>query len=1014
MRTFMLRLCCWLLILWQFPANAVQTANPVQLYSGQQPVVALVNAHVITAPGEHLKNATVVIENGFIKRVQRGRHIPQGARVIDMSGRWIYPGFIDPYSSFGVAAVNYQHTSITAPVYRASTAGAGAHNDAIHAAMNWSQHILSDRSANEAQQYWQQGFTAVQTAQLDGIFQGSAATISVGPGEPGDIVYQPKASAFLGLDKGSSQQSYPSSLMGAMALLRQTLSDAKWYQQAAGKKTITGQQTEVNADLAALTHIDEQGAVITGGDEHMLLRLQRLVKPFGVPLAVVGNDYEYARVDAVKKSGATVIMPLSLPAAPPVDDDVLRPQISLASMRHWERAATNPAILAEHSVPFAFTLHNSDPAHVWQTLRSYVAQGLSEKDALTALTTTPAKLAGVAEQAGKIANGYRADLVIADGDLFKQGRVVSVFLRGQRQAVIAPNILRIEGHYQLSWQSKNAQLSITAKPGAAQPQLKLRYNGQQLALGPVHMLANALSVRVDLTPWLADGQGRLTLQSDDLGMHAKLWLPNGIERQLAVSKQSAPSRAQPPRAGLVSHLTYPDTAYGLKNLPQQASLVIKNVTLWTSESEGIIDHADVQIADGKIEKIGHQLSVPNGYQELDGTGKHLTAGIIDEHSHIAIKGRVNEGSDAITSEVRISDVINPDDIAIYRALAGGVTTAQLLHGSANPIGGQSQIIKMRWGEDALGLQFKAAPPTIKFALGENVKQSNWGERFTKRYPQSRAGVVALYDNAFTAANNYRKKQQAYQQLSRSERAKTAPVRKDYRLAALVEVLEHKRFIHIHSYVASEILAMMRVADRHDFAVQTFTHVLEGYKVAKELVAHHASASTFADWWDYKFEAYDAIASNTCLMMRQGVLTSINSDSNDLQRRLNQEAAKSMYYCGMPPAEAWKMATINPAKQLKIDQYVGSVKVGKQADLVLWDHNPLSTQARVIDTWIDGRRYYNRQQEQKAEVEARQERQQLIQKILATDKRGGRLQNAYQPKASIWEAHTSVHQQEKAQ
>jgi len=435
----------------------------------------------------------------------------------------------------------------------------------------------------------------------------------------------------------------------------------------------------------------------------------------------------------------------------------------------------------------------------------------------------------------------------------------------------------------------------------------------------------------------------------------------------------------------IGKTTYPNRAFGLTAQPQQQNLHIKNATVWTSEKEGRLDNTDILIRNGKIRDIGKSLSTPSGYTVIDATGKHVTAGIIDEHSHIAISKGVNEGSDAITAEVRIGDVLNPEDINIYRAMAGGTTTAQLLHGSANPIGGQAQVIKLRWGENAAGLKFDKAPPSIKFALGENVKQSNWGDKYTIRYPQTRMGVETIVRDAFIRAKEYKQSFEEYDDLSRSEQKRTAPPRRNYRLDTLNEILDRQRFVHSHSYVASEILSLMKIAEDFDFTIQTFTHILEGYKVADEMAKHGASASTFADWWAYKFEVYDAIPGNTCLMMKNGVNVSVNSDSGDLIRRLNTEAAKSINYCDMKPEDAIKMVTINPAKQLKIDQYTGSLKEGKDADLVIWNGNPLSIYSKVEQTWIDGRNYFNRELDGQQRIAMAKEKSALIQKALGSNK-----------------------------
>jgi imidazolonepropionase-like amidohydrolase len=394
---------------------------------------------------------------------------------------------------------------------------------------------------------------------------------------------------------------------------------------------------------------------------------------------------------------------------------------------------------------------------------------------------------------------------------------------------------------------------------------------------------------------------------------------------------------------------YPFGPFGLEQKPPQRAVLIQGATVWTCAQAGVLENTDVLIRAGKIAAIGRGLS--GGDTVITARGMHLTPGIIDEHSHIAISRGVNEGTHAITAEVEIGRVLDPDDINIYRQLAGGVTTSHLLHGSANPIGGQLQLIKLRWGEDAEGLKFHQAPPTIKFALGENVKQSNWGDRFTTRYPQTRMGVEEIMRDAFRAAIEY-------EQARTDAQRRGIPFRRNLQLETLLEIIRGQRFIHCHSYVQSEILMLMRLAEEFGFHIQTFTHILEGYKVAREMKEHGATASSFADWWAYKFEVYDAIPQNPAIMAEQGVITSVNSDDAEMARRLNQEAAKSVKYGGISQEDALKMCTINPAIQLKVDRYVGSIEVGKDADLVLWSGNPLSNYSRVVQTYVDGRCYFD--------------------------------------------------------
>ena len=436
----------------------------------------------------------------------------------------------------------------------------------------------------------------------------------------------------------------------------------------------------------------------------------------------------------------------------------------------------------------------------------------------------------------------------------------------------------------------------------------------------------------------------------------------------------------------------PNLAYGMDSIPKSQKIAIKNVTVWTNEQEGILNNATIFIENGKIKRVEidpkKSGELPKDMLIIDGKGKHLTSGIIDEHSHIAISRGVNEGGQAISAEVSIGDVVNPDDINIYRQLSGGVTAAQLLHGSANPIGGQSALIKLKWGFSPDEMLIKDAPKFIKCALGENVKQANWGDFNTVRFPQSRMGVEQVFYDGFTRAKAYKKEWEDYQVNLGKKGASTifAP-RKDLELEVLNEILDSKRFISCHSYVQSEINMLMHVADSMGFKINTFTHILEGYKVADKMKKHGAGGSTFSDWWAYKFEVNDAIPYNAKLMQDQGLVVAINSDDAEMGRRLNQEAAKSVKYGGMSEEEAWKMVTLNPAKLLHLDDRMGSVKIGKDADLVLWTGNPLSIESKVELTMIDGLILYNRNNNLALEERNTKERARLINKMLESNEKG---------------------------
>ena len=407
--------------------------------------------------------------------------------------------------------------------------------------------------------------------------------------------------------------------------------------------------------------------------------------------------------------------------------------------------------------------------------------------------------------------------------------------------------------------------------------------------------------------------------------------------------------------------------------------LIKNGTILTI-TQGTIENGDVLIRDGKIAEVGKGLTAPEGAKVIDAKGQYVMPGIIDCHSHIAVAGSVNEGSVSVSSMANIADVLNPEDIDIYRDLAGGVTAANVLHGSANSIGGQTEVIKLRWGKPAKDLPFEGALPGIKFALGENPKRSGFSIRGTpRRYPATRMGVMDVIREAFSEALDYKKAWDEYNRRKAAGEPNLIPPRRDLKLEPLLEVLEGKRLVHIHCYREDEILQMIRVAEEFNFKVATFQHVLEGYKVADEIAKHGAGGSTFSDWWAYKMEAFDAIPYNAALMTERGVVVSINSDDASEATHLNQEAAKTMKWGGLSHEEALKLVTLNPAIQLHIADRVGSLETGKDADIDIYDKDPLSVYAVAQKVLIDGQVYFDRQQDIGQRASLEKEKKALMEK-----------------------------------
>jgi imidazolonepropionase-like amidohydrolase len=783
--------------------------------------------------------------------------------------------------------------------------------------------------------------------------------------------------------------------MGAIALIRQVFYDASWYRQAhdAYRSNPALQRPESNSALAAMDEglSKKLPFVFETNDEFDILRADKIAREFSLNILLRGNGNEFKRIDAVKQTGRPLILPVNFPDPPAVQSPEDAMQVTLVRLRYWDEAPENPARL--HSAGIEFVLCSAtlkEPSTFIARVRKAVRRGLPADAALAALTTTPAKLFGVEKELGALEIGKKANLLIADGDLFAEKTVVrEVWIDGIRYAAkeIPENDprgtweTRIDGvtigdtlRVILKGEPESLQGSFVRKKEAKFStasfnalRLALAFPGDSIGFsGVVRMTALVRPDSMDGTGEWSDGRTFL--------WHAVRTRPFFPEpdttRKEGVTASFAP--------------VFPYGEFGRPALPEQpAVLLVKGATVWTSGPQGRLENADILVEKGKITSVGKALKAPDRTLIIDGTGKHITPGIIDAHSHTAAAGSVNEAGQAISAEVRIEDVLDCEDIGIYRELAGGTTTIHVLHGSANPIGGQNAVIKLRWGRLPDELRFDGAAPTIKFALGENVKQSNWGDRYTTRYPQTRMGVEQIMRDEFMAARDYERSWQRWE-----KEKKGIPPRRNLELDAILEILQGKRFVHCHSYRQDEILAMMRVAEEFGFRVRTFQHVLEGYKVADVMAKHGAGGSSFSDWWAYKLEVYDAIPYNGVLMHDQGVVVSYNSDSDELARHLNLEAAKAVKYGGLTEEEALKFVTINPAKQLFIDKRVGTLEPGKDADFAIWNGNPLSTYTMCEQTWVDGRKYFDRSEDSLLYAAAQRERAVLIQKALTAGKSGG--------------------------
>lgn len=959
-----------------FPTNGVRDVKP-DLY-------AFTNATVVVKSGVVLSNATLVVRKGIVEAVGTSVAVPRDAVVYDMSGKWIYPSFIDLDSDYGMPAVREKQPANEdddggGPQLESKKRGAHGWNQALNPETQ--AYMLFTAQQKQAEQLRSIGFGAVLTHKHDGIARGTSAFVLLGEAQENTLILKDKAAAHYSFNKGTSTQDYPGSLMGIIALLRQTYLDAAWYKSAV-------QPHEYNITLQEWNALQALPQIFEVTDKLSSLRADKLGDEFGVQYILRGSGDEYQRIQEIKATGARFILPLHFPLPYDVEDPFDARNVSLAQMKHWELAPSNPALLAKENIPFALTSallpKKSD---FLANVRAAIERGLSRENALDALTLQPATMVGMADKLGSLDKGKIANFLVTSGDIFADTTLVyDNWVGGMRYRVTTSTTPDMRGTYELLVGAQSYTLLIEGKPNALKARIA---QATDTASASLHRIDNLLTISftpkppdtvatIRLSGWLQDSTLAGTGQYNN--GEWTTWKARRVAPFSAREKTTAP-----PAHDTLGTTTYPNTAYGWQQLPVQHKTLLKNATVWTCEADGIRNNTDVLLDNGKIAAIGTNLSAA-GAAVIDATGKHVTPGIIDEHSHIAISRGVNEWTQAVTAEVRIGDVLNSDDVNIYRQLAGGVTSSHLLHGSANPIGGQTQLIKLRWGRTPEELKFEGADGFIKFALGENVKQSNWGDNNTIRFPQTRMGVEQTFVDAFTRAREYE------QAVQRGEKP-----RRDIELDALVEILNSKRFITCHSYVQSEITMLMRVAEQFGFRVNTFTHILEGYKVADKMKQHGAGASSFSDWWAYKYEVIDAIPYNGAILHNMGIVTAFNSDDAEMARRLNQEAAKAVKYGGVPEEEALKFVTLNPATLLHVDNRVGSIKVGKDADVVVWNTHPLSIYAHPEQTFVDGVLYFDRETDKRKRTEIANERERLIRKMLNAKRKGSQVQKPIEEK-----------------
>ena len=923
-------------------------------------VHALVGGKVVTKPGETLDDATIIIRDGFIEAVGKNISPPADARVWDAKGLTIYAGFIEPYLTLG-STNSPISTTDSEPVGANSFAAGGVNffgapgqktdqgqrgpgyqvakvSPEFRAVRGYSPDKKTITPLREL------GFTTAIIAPTRGIVRGTSALVALAEENPNELILKPDVFQHIAFETHEEdEKAYPGSLMGAIAVVRQSFSDAVWQKNAPDRK-----RTEYNPSLDALALAAEgkMRVLFEPGSALMVDRAARVARELKLDFAIVSCGQEWRRPDLVKDTGATFIVPLNFPNLPklPTEDDW--EQVSLDQLRAWDWAAENPAVLRQQGRDIALTTYAlSDKKAFRKNLKFAMDRGLSEADALAALTTVPAKLCGVEKQLGTIEPGKIANFTIVDskGYFDPEAKVREVWIDGRVYRLLSEEVKA---------KAEEKSEAQTASREEGEPKKE--------------------------TPTSSEKK------------------PNEKETPPAKSTEEAKKEEKPDKKKEARELQKQRIARSplegrgaITNFaaPGGPLVFFAGPTIWTCGTSGVLASSNgpsMRIKEGKIVGLDtHVIAMTeNSFAIRLDPNFHITPGLIDAHSHTAIVGAVNESTLPSTAMCRIGDVVNSETKNLYEQLGGGLTTANLLHGSANPIGGQNQVIKLRDGASPEGMKFEGAMPGIKFALGENVKQSNWGEKFVTRFPQSRMGVPAFHANRFTAAQQY------LAEWKRFETSGGPQPRRDLELETIGEIIEGKRLIHCHSYRQDEILAFMRTMESFKVKIGTLQHILEGYKIADEIAAHGAGASCFADWWAYKYEVIDAIPYAGSLMRDRGVLVSFNSDSSDLARRLYTEAAKAVKFGGTPEIEALKFVTFNPAKQLHIDNRVGSLEPGKDADFVVWSGSPLDSRSVVLQTWIDGKKYFDRSLAADRAAALKKERDDLIAKAKKVTKLSG--------------------------
>ena len=970
-------------------------------------VYAFVNAQIYVDYQTKLSHATLLIRDGKVVEVGTDLEIPPGTPTVDMKSRYLYPSFIDPYVRdlsqedplLGEQRRVAPHPS-SPSLFSGSDPGSSPsirEGDTYSYPESFRSKTHGDGTSSalplRAAQLRSIGFGAVASFRGKGIIRGSSTLVSLAEASSHDRVLLKNAAAHFSLDV--DQNKPPTSLGKGVALLRQALIDAKWPNDSRLWSLIDPIRSALSPSL-------DLPQIIEVPHVYAALLAHQIGQETGTSFVIKSRGDTYQLHQAIARNEMTLIVPLNYPPPPDVKDPYEALDISLSELKHWAMAPAHAAQLHQSGIPFAFTTDGlEDLSHFLPHLRRAVRYGLPKQAALEALTHRPAEILRMQHSLGALRAGYWANFFVASDDIFKtDAHIQEHWIQGRNCLIDDHAELNLSGIYELRVGDHDYTLHIHGS--GSSPRATIKGNKSDTLIYEVEFQYTAPQLRLLFYPSKGPRQytrlggwkekGYLQGQGQDPSGKWVTW--KAQYRGPCTEKCTPPIADSDPPLLRSSPLIYPFVAYGSKEKPEPRSYLITKATLWTNEAEGILTESDLLIQNGQIQAIGKDLVPPSGAIVIDGSAKHLTTGIIDENSRIAHFSSQTPAS-LNAAQIRMSDLINPKDINIYRQLAAGLTTLQLQQSPSPLIGGQSAIIKLRWGETAQGLLFRGADSFITLNLGAETRSSAhrhiqsrlyresllWDPFVTlnlgaetrssaHRHTQSRLYRESLLQDAFLSAQEYGKTWTAYQ-----KKKKGPQPRRDLQLEALWEVLQQKRFINCHIQRPSDMDVIASLVDRFKIGVNTFTHLANGYQISHQVPRQKLGT------WDPLPIALNAMPYTVALMHHIGLSPSISSHEIESGLLLKQAAAQSITYGGLTEEEAWKSISLNSARNLGLSDRIGSMALGKDADLVLWSDHPLSVYAKVEKTFIDGRLYYDLFEAEKKQKEIQKEKQRIIHQVL---------------------------------